>query len=306
MAFEQRAMTRVRRLILAAVGFLQFYYLLARYGPYRGGGEVRKRWQTGNQALRAYLNFERFYKKPVLDDYVFALTEAANERPSAAALAQYTDDSLAGYGDEGGDTIVAQQRGLILPLVERAIAETTGAIIEVGTGNGDVIAHLAERYRGRTFIGIDFSTAKAERKWKQPNVKFIAGYARDVIGEVSNALEIGVIFASSTFVLFNPAELVAYMKAFAAARVVQIVLSEPHWFGLSDTSDGAASMHMEADLWFHRYRRYLRAVGYQIAEFEERSYKHPKSPRPDIVVTLLRAVSRVRDQTDRHLGDRER
>jgi S-adenosyl-L-methionine methyltransferase len=205
MAFEQRAMTRVRRLILAALGFLQFYYLLARYGPYRGGGEVRKRWQTGNQALRAYLNFERSYKKPVLDDYVFALTEAANERPSAAALAQYTDDSLANYGDEGGDTIVAQQRGLILPLVERAIAETTGAIIEIGTGNGDVVAHLAERYRGRTFIGIDFSTATAERKWKQPNVKFIAGYARDVIGEVSNALEIGVIFASSTFVLFNPA-----------------------------------------------------------------------------------------------------
>src|SRR5262249_4966995 len=59
------------------------------------------------------------------------------------------EDSVHAYGDSDTDgrPLLEQQRALIVPLVERAIAsDHPSEVLEIGVANGDVIAYLAGRY----------------------------------------------------------------------------------------------------------------------------------------------------------------
>ena len=68
---------------------------------------------------------------------------------SSITLRYYGDDSLHGYGAveftrADGRALVDQQRSIVIPLVAAAIDEDRPKLVlEIGTGNGDVIAHLA-------------------------------------------------------------------------------------------------------------------------------------------------------------------
>ena len=101
------------------------------------------------------------------------------DRIGEAALALYSDDSLAGYGDyeftkTDGKPLLEQQRGLIIPLVIKeiesfiAIKQSMPKVLEVGVANGDVLAYLAYIYPNIEFVGIDLSIKKIPNE----NIKF--------------------------------------------------------------------------------------------------------------------------------------
>jgi hypothetical protein len=289
----------IRRLTLTT-GFIVFHWLIWRRGPYHGRSAVQRAvyfhdrgWFIG-VSLAEYLLAEHVryqqWKRALLEDLHFARTEAGVRQPSTRARADYGDDSLSGYGDEiyakGGAELADQMRGAILPLLEGVLADCTGPVCEIGTGNGDVLAYLAQREPHREFVGIDFSVATAQRKWPLPNVRWIKGYAAD---ELARCGAIETVFASGTFTLFTPAEMDEYERILARCGVTNLVLSEPHFhgYGAALFQSDQFSVHLEAGMWFHDYRRRLERAGYRCRRFEERPYRHPVSTRPSIVLTLL-------------------
>lgn len=204
---------------------------------------------------------------------------------------------MSGYGDEilnkGGATIQEQQRGLILSVLEKAICELTKearTIVEIGTGNGDIVAYLAAKYPMHKFVGVDFSIKTAERKQKKlPNLSFKAGYALDLLEQ--NQLFGDIVFGSSTFDIFSPRELKGYFRLFRERFISQVILNEPVWGGYKqrNTTD-AVSNHMEGACWYHNYCGYLREAGYTISDFSFFHYRHPLSNRPDIYVSVIRGT----------------
>lgn len=232
-------------------------------------------------------------------DYRFAQEARPQARLSSRAIAEYSDDSLQGYGDatftKGGSALEQQQRGLILPLLERVLTEAPAGrrVIEIGTGNGDVVAHLAERFPQHQFIGVDFSVKNACATHAATGARFIPGYALDLFA--SGQLAGDIVFGSSTFVVFTPAELRAYVQRFRAAGVTDVVLNEPSWGGCRVEPNAATvSEHLEAACWFHQYAAYFREGGYTTRHLEGFHYHHPVSQRPDIWVTRLWAAVDVR------------
>ena len=58
----------------------------------------------------------------------------------------------------GGESLYEQQRGLILPLLEKSVAGINRkTIVEIGTGNGDVLSFLSDKFPDNNYIGVDFS-----------------------------------------------------------------------------------------------------------------------------------------------------
>jgi hypothetical protein len=292
--------SRLRRAldyVSTGAGLVVYYYFILRY-PQTGAGYVHravhqpKRHPIKSKILRRYLDFEA-HKIPLLQDYAFAKQEQHADRPSERAIASYGNDSLCGYGDlvytNGGEDIPDQQRGVILPLLERVIAETSGALCELGNGNGDVVAYLSQRHPDRRFIGVDFSVKNANTKWGTlPNVEFRAGYPADVLSAMKPD-EAKTLYASFTMLCLTPPEMAKYARLIASKGFDDIVFCEPHWHGWSaDMLDGEQkSVHLEQIAFFHNYARHFAPHGYQVAHFEERPWKHPRSPRPDIVLTLI-------------------
>jgi hypothetical protein len=204
----------------------------------------------------------------VCSNYAIFTAEKDKERINHVVLSTYSDDSWCGYGDTDADgkTLLEQARGLIVPLVERAIAsDHPRTVLEIGTANGDIIAHLAERYPSINFIGIDLSVATAQRKHSRPNLRFVKGYALDILrrGDVPTDL----VYSSSTFCLFAPKELAAYMSALASAR--RVILSDPVTFGNIHMRDPKPkSRHMDLYTWWHNHFGYLTATGRTVEYFE--------------------------------------
>lgn len=223
-------------------------------------------------------------------DLGFAREHAGRARLSARAIAEYSDDSLSGYGDEffrkGGHTIETQQRGLILPLLDHVLAQKpTARVLEIGTGNGDIAAEVARRYPQAQVTGIDFSVKTANRVHCRSAAHFIAGYALDV------PIHADVVFMSSTAIVFTPAELEAYIAQWVRHGVTDVVLNEPWWSGYrADLTSAPWSRHLEGACWFHQYGAYLKAASYRIAEHQVKPYRHPISARPDIQVGLMWAT----------------
>jgi SAM-dependent methyltransferase len=217
------------------------------------------------------------------------------DRISPMAAADYLGgDDLSGYGDEtydkGGERLEDQQRGLILPALSRRL-ETLSAgsvVAEIGTGNGDVIAYLAERYPSLSFVGVDLSVDTAQRKHPgRDNIEWRSGYALDLLER--GELRADLVFASSTFVVLAPLELRRYVQAMGAAGVRCVVLNEPTWGGYVQDEGAAVSRHLEGAVWFHNFAGYLAEGGYGPVKLKFQPYQHPVSPRPDVKVLLLEA-----------------
>lgn len=232
-------------------------------------------------------------------DYQFQKENVLRSRLSSRVIEQYSDDSLLGYGDwnfdKGGNTLQEQQRGQILPLLEKVILELDPAapqtIVEFGSGNGDVIAFLAKAYPIHSYIGVDFSVKVAEQKHANvSNLRFVKGYALDLLD--GDLISGDIVFGSSTFILFTPLELGSYLSKLKQQGFSEILLSEPVWYGyLQRNSTDVESKHIGGACWYHNYCGYLIKAGYKITDFSFFSYKHPLSPRPDIYLTLIRALS---------------
>ena len=282
--------------------------LIAFYGPYQGGGIIKVRAQSISRtmpsralraSLRAYLA-NRILWRRIEEDFDYGDRNQNNSRPSDLIIKMYNNEHGHGYCAEdyklGGDSIHDQQRGLILPLLERCLfaLPTQSTVVEIGTGNGDVLAYLAEKYQGLNFIGLDFNVASANKKHGRVNLAFTKGYPLDAIAASRPTLA----FASSTMVCMPGAELQNYFVTLAAAGCLHILLNEPHWYGLTPRSIGdRKSVHLEGAIWYHDYRRYLERAGFQITAFEDKPYRAPGSGRPDIVVTLLAGQRRSGDIT---------
>ncbi|MEE9250885.1 MAG: class I SAM-dependent methyltransferase [Alphaproteobacteria bacterium] len=164
------------------------------------------------------------YVRKVVTDFIEIEDDIAVEERSSASLAIYADHSLAGYADEQmkhGDShnpLLDQMRSIIVPHVEEAIREagnTPTTIVEIGTGNGDVIAYLAEKYSQHNYIGVDLSVKVATEKYQLPNLSFVDGYALDLLRR--GAVVGDIVFATSTFVVFPPKELENYVDTLSVS-----------------------------------------------------------------------------------------
>jgi hypothetical protein len=200
---------------------------------------------------------------------------------------EYSDDSLAGYADKnytkGGKDLQHQQRGLILPILEKHLKRVN---VEIGTGNGDVIADLADKYPDRLFIGVDFSVKNATEKHNKKNLVFIEGYALDLLEK--DILKGDLVFASSTFCLFTPDELVDYIKLLKIRGFTSIVLNEPTWNGrIQENNEKITSSSLEGPMYHHNWAGYFRWFGYEITDFSFFHYIHPLSKRADIYVCII-------------------
>ena len=199
------------------------------------------------------------------------------DRISAIALRYYGDDSLHGYGDAeftraDGKPLVDQQRGLVIPLVAAAVErDRPKLVLEIGTGNGDVVAHLAALYPAVQFVGCDLSVKNAAGKHRVPNLSFVKGYALDLLQD--RTLSPDMVFASSTFCVFTPKELQAYLDAMRG--VGRLIVSDPVNFGNVHTRDARPrSRHMDQYMWWHNYFGYLAAAGFRIEHFETRRFDY--------------------------------
>lgn len=135
-------------------------------------------------------------------------------------------------------------------------------ICEIGCGNGDVVAFLAEQYPHLKFVGVDFSIKNAEDKHKFNNLKFLKGYALELLER--KTLLPNVIFTSSTSCLLNPKEFDAYIRMFKENTISHVVINEPMWgdFVFSNNYSDVKSYHLEGAVWKHNYGLYFKDHGY--------------------------------------------
>lgn len=218
-------------------------------------------------------------------NYAIFRQDKDRERMTAVALQYYADDSLHGFGDtelprpDARKPLLEQRRAMLVPLVEQAIGAGARSVLEIGTGNGDVIAHLATGHPGVQFIGVDLSVKNAQAKHALPNLEFRQGYALDLL---CAGLSADVVFANSTFCIFAPKELQAYL---AALRCRRLVISDPVTMGNVHSRDPhPRSRHMDLYMWWHNYFGYLTAAGWNIETFETRTYAYPHNPNARFVM----------------------
>jgi SAM-dependent methyltransferase len=225
-------------------------------------------------------------------NYSIFRDERDKERITDIALRFYSDDSLHGFAESDysaradGKPLLEQQRGLIVPLVERAIeTDRPATVLEIGCGNGDVLAHLALAHPNLHFVGADLSVLYAERKHHDiPNLTFKKGYALDLL---RGGLGADLVFGSSTFCIFAPKELEAYFDALGQTR--RIVISDPVTFGNSHSADPRpASRHMDLYMWWHNYYGYLTSRGWAVEHSETVNFAYSHNPSARVV--LLSAV----------------
>ncbi len=242
-----------------------------------------------------------FFENPMaymIRDYFFLKANLERDKLSTGVIQEYSDETLLGYGainyaeiKEAGAPLEKQQRGLMIPLLEKSLRENAGrlsGVVELGCGNGDVIEFLAQRHPGYSFCGVDFFVGNAMLKHKNSrNLSFLKGYGLDLLE--SGKLKGDILFCSSTSCVFTPKELQRYLKAMNMAGFSEIILSEPVWGGYTQTNDARAiSRHVERSVWFHNYCGYLRQAEFDIKNFDFFHYKQNKSVRPDIFVSIVR------------------
>ncbi|MDP3511303.1 MAG: class I SAM-dependent methyltransferase [Sulfuritalea sp.] len=211
------------------------------------------------------------------------------ERRSLASLEIYKGDSLAGWADTDRDRVgdghlplLQQMRSIVVPRVEATIEQNgtkMKTIVEIGVGNGDVIAYLADKYPQHHFVGVDLSVKTAEQLYPgKPNLEFKGGYALEMLE--NGSLKGDIVFGSSTFVVFPPKELVSYFQGLRRSGYTDIILVDPLTRRFTVNGAGPAfSKHMALGMWGHNYTGYFEKYGFKVSHFEVVNYVgHTKRP----------------------------
>lgn len=235
--------------------------------------------------------------RKVVQGFVEIQRDKDTSQQTATSIKQYSDASLGGYGDyhfnttgDSHNDVPDQLRGVVLPTVEAQImkSEEPANIYEIGTGNGDILEHLAQKFPNHKFTGFDFNVENAVQKHggKHENLSFEKGYALDFISEGRLAKK-SIIFASSTIVVLSPAELRSYLEAVKEAEIGALIFSEPLTRKYSPFDHPEPkSIHMAEGMWGHNYKAYFEEYGFSVYENEVVTYKGHKK-RPEIYMNVV-------------------
>ena len=261
--------------------------LIAALGPERFYRIAQERGRIGRLA-------RRYLEHQLVMFQNFDIMRASLGRDSITEIVKerYGDDSLAGYGSAeyaraDNKPLEEQQRGLILPVLTKAIQRVGGPVMEIGSGNGDILALLAARYPEVQFKGVDLSVVTARAKHENSRATFIKGYALEMLE--GGQLKGRVAFWSSTATLFAPRELARYLAALKASGFTDIVLSEPVALYVPTNDSKAYSRHIYREMWFHNYAGYLRRAGFKkIRHFERTTFSY--SDNPNVPVVLVHGI----------------
>jgi hypothetical protein len=286
-------MTRARKALKVAAGFLLLVVSVLAGGTYRGRYRFYRRIHDQNLAgacVRAFLEFSLLAN--LYRDYAYYARNHDKDRITDYVRFLYSGASLSGYGnrlyDKGGDGLADQTRGLPLTVIRKMLDQCGGGssatVVEIGTANGDVLRQLANEYPDLQFIGIDLNVDNARAYNAAENITYIGGYAYDVLGTMeAERRPIDALFAISTFTCTTPLEFLNYMKRIRALEVRHILVSGANMNGYRQLRDADMfSRHMEGHVWFHNYCGYLRAFDYSIRHFEQFHLRHPRADTPDI------------------------
>lgn len=258
-------------MILERLGLILGAVLLALIGPHRFYYAAQRPGLLGRLArpllaspwIRTLIRNQTEYEADV-----------GRDRLSTAAQRIYADDSLAGWGEGGekaeirGDRhlpLEKQMRSIALPDVVAAIGvaaprqKSPLTIVEIGTGDGDLVAKLAADHPSTHVIGVDLSVTWAEQHHKRPNLALMRGYALELLED--GTLTGDILFASSTFVVFTPLELERYFTAIEKAGFSTLVLVDPLTRKYDPARFPDCSLHMAPGMWGHDYQGALRKRG---------------------------------------------
>ncbi len=278
-------MKNLKELINLIVGFIVLIFFI-----------IFKKQGSGKFYLKAQDSklLNNFLKSKILSQLFKNfryLEENIDKEFSKNSMIYKNDPSLRKYGDsECGQSedinIEKQQRGLVVPIIREVFKKNEiKTIVEIGTGNGDVVAHLAKEYSEKKFIGIDFNTETAKKKHSLNNLDFISDYALDYFLKVKDT-KIDLVFATSTFIFFLPKEIEKYLKVLAE-KCKFVIISDPTWNGVHKRKLILNTYHLEEGVFFHNHKYYFESFNFHILDNNFNHYKHETSPRPDIFVNTV-------------------
>ena len=275
-------MKNFKELINLVVGFIILLFFI-----------IFKKQGSGKFYIKAQDNklVNNFLKSKILSELFKNfryLEENIDKEFSENSMIYKNDPSLRKYGDndcgQSEDVnIEKQQRGLVIQIIREVFKKNNiKTIVEIGTGNGDVVAHLAKQYSEKKFIGIDFNTETAKKKYNLKNLDFISDYALDYFLNLKDT-KIDLVFASSTFIFFLPKEIEKYLKEFSK-KCKFVVISDPTWNGVHKKRLIKNTYHLEEGVFFHNHKYYFESFKFHILSNNFTHYKHETSPRPDIFI----------------------
>jgi len=131
------------------------------------------------------------------------------------------------------------------------------------------------------FAGIDLSVVNAQQKHGNvSNLTFKKGYALDLLRD---GLSADLVFASSTFCIFAPKEMQAYIDVLQSAK--RIIISDPVTNGYSHSRDPVSkSRHMDLYMWWHNYFGYLMNANWTIEKMETVGYSYTHNSNAKVVL----------------------
>jgi SAM-dependent methyltransferase len=281
---KDRLLTAAAGIIYCLLGTKRFY-VTAQKGPRYL--RIIAAFQLENQLARL-VNDWRIKKA---DEFRSEITEEARRL--------YSDDNLAGYGDfefkkTDGKPLLEQQRAVLVPYVASLIDSTrlqaakvlSPRVVEIGCGNGDVIAHIAHVSPHVQAIGVDLSVANAVMKHSSfPNLRFEKGYAIELFE--SGVLKADIVFASSTFCTLAPLEFRRLLDAMERSSVRHLAIQDPIARFNHTANDGDLnSYHMSHEMWFHPYGPLLESRGWSVKAYNETNFHYSHNPSAKIVVCV--------------------
>jgi SAM-dependent methyltransferase len=281
---------KIKEFFIIIVGFivLLFYIVFKK----QGSGKFYIKAQEDNLLNKfiksKILNFLfsnfKYYESNIIKEIS---DEAMLYRENTQTLKKYTAHD---YGQRESIELEEQKRGLGIPLIKNLLKnDKIKNVMEIGTGNGDLISFIAKEYSNKYFTGIDFNVETAKEKHKLDNLNFIHDYALNHLNK-ADVDNIDLIFADSTFIYFTPKELIKYVKIFLK-KCKFIIITDPTWYGIHKKKFIKDTYHLEGGVFFHNYNHYLK--DFDILQNKFLKYKHKISPRPDIYINIILAKNNI-------------
>lgn len=282
-------MSHLKELLIIIYGFivLIFYISFKRQGTGKFYLKAQDSKFLKNFLKSKILNFLfknfRYFEKNIDKDLS---QESQLYKNNDSILQKYTNFN---YGLSENVKLEDQQRGFGIQILRNILKnDEIKNIIEIGTGNGDLISLFASEFKNKKFTGLEFNVDTAKKKHKSENLNFVSEYALNYF-QKSDVDGIDLVFATSTFIFFTPKELKEYIKIFSK-KCKFIIIIDPTWFGINKKKYLKNTYHLENGVFFHDYNHYLK--NFTLIENKFYKYKHKSSQRPDIYLNIIIAKNK--------------